>query len=169
MSKDGKDQGPFTFDELTDQVRKGHFAPSDLSWHQGVSNWMPLEQLPEWPTVQERLDQAKAKKEEEAKKRPAPPPPPGGGNATASQRPALLTEDQAMPPATAQPAVAQAPAPAPAPVAQAPQITVQTGGPVNSGGAGGKIVMFMVILAMLAGFGVLGYVVYLKWDQIVGG
>ena len=58
VSKGDQDLGPFTFDELVEQMSKKQFEPTDLAWHQGVSNWMALEQLPEWPTIQEKLKPA---------------------------------------------------------------------------------------------------------------
>ena len=67
VSKGDQDLGPFTFDELVEQMSNKQFEPTDLAWHQGVSNWMALEQLPEWPTIQEKLKPA-------SKLGAAPPP-----------------------------------------------------------------------------------------------
>jgi hypothetical protein len=51
VSSNGVDHGPLTLKEATDKVGKGEFKPDDLSWHQGVSGWVPLKQLPEWSQI----------------------------------------------------------------------------------------------------------------------
>lgn len=48
VSSNGIDHGPLSLKEATEKVGKGEFKPDDLSWHQGVSGWVPLKQLPEW-------------------------------------------------------------------------------------------------------------------------
>ena len=51
VSSNGVDHGPLTLGEATEKVGKGEFKPDDLSWHQGVSGWVPLKQLPEWSQI----------------------------------------------------------------------------------------------------------------------
>ena len=51
VSSNGVDHGPLTLEEATERVSKGEFKPDDLSWHQGVSGWVPMKQLPEWPQI----------------------------------------------------------------------------------------------------------------------
>jgi hypothetical protein len=48
VSSNGVDHGPLTLEEATEKVGTGEFKPDDLSWHQGVSGWVPLKQIPEW-------------------------------------------------------------------------------------------------------------------------
>jgi len=48
VSSNGVDHGPLTLEQATEKIGKGEFKPDDLSWHQGVSGWVPLKQLPEW-------------------------------------------------------------------------------------------------------------------------
>ena len=48
VSSNGTDHGPLTLEEATKRVASGEFKPDDLSWHQGVSGWVPLKNLPEW-------------------------------------------------------------------------------------------------------------------------
>ena len=46
VSSNGTDHGPLTLEPQ--RVASGEFKPDDLSWHQGVSGWVPLKNLPEW-------------------------------------------------------------------------------------------------------------------------
>ena len=48
VSSNGVDHGPLTIEEATEKVGSGEFQPDDLSWHQGVSGWVPMKELPEW-------------------------------------------------------------------------------------------------------------------------
>ncbi|MBT7651003.1 MAG: DUF4339 domain-containing protein [Opitutae bacterium] len=48
VSSNGVDHGPLTLEQATEKVGTGEFKPDDLSWHQGVSGWIPLKQIPEW-------------------------------------------------------------------------------------------------------------------------
>ena len=52
VSSNGVDHGPLSLKEATERVRSGEFKPADLAWHQGVSGWMPLKDLPEWNAMQ---------------------------------------------------------------------------------------------------------------------
>jgi hypothetical protein len=45
------DHGPLSLEETAKRVGVGEFKPDDLSWHQGVSGWVPLKQLPEWSQI----------------------------------------------------------------------------------------------------------------------
>ncbi len=51
VSSKGVDHGPLSLEEASNRVSKGDFNPDDLSWHQGVSGWIPLKQLPEWSQI----------------------------------------------------------------------------------------------------------------------
>jgi hypothetical protein len=46
------DHGPLSLKEATARVQSGEFKPTDLGWHQGVSGWIPLKDLPEWNKMQ---------------------------------------------------------------------------------------------------------------------
>ena len=51
VTSNGVDHGPLSIEEATERVGSGEFKPDDLSWHQGVSGWVPLKQLPEWTQI----------------------------------------------------------------------------------------------------------------------
>ena len=52
VSSNNVDHGPLSLKEATERVQSGEFKPTDLGWHQGVSGWVPLKQLPEWSQMQ---------------------------------------------------------------------------------------------------------------------
>jgi len=54
VSSNGTDHGPLSLEEATKRVASGEFKADDLSWHQGVSGWMPLKSLPEWPELNKK-------------------------------------------------------------------------------------------------------------------
>jgi len=51
VTSNGVDHGPLSVEEATKRVGSGEFKPDDLSWHEGVSGWVPLKQLPEWSQI----------------------------------------------------------------------------------------------------------------------
>ena len=51
VTSNGTDHGPMSLEEATKRVGTGEFKPNDISWHQGVSGWVPLKQLPEWSQI----------------------------------------------------------------------------------------------------------------------
>jgi hypothetical protein len=51
VTSNGVDHGPLSIEEATKRVGSGEFKPDDLSWHEGVSGWVPLKQLPEWSQI----------------------------------------------------------------------------------------------------------------------
>ena len=51
VSSKGVDHGPLTLEEAIQKVGSGQFQPDDLSWHQGVSGWVKMKELPEWPQI----------------------------------------------------------------------------------------------------------------------
>lgn len=51
VTSSGVDHGPLSLEEATKRVGSGEFKPDDLSWHQGVSGWVPLKKLPEWSQI----------------------------------------------------------------------------------------------------------------------
>ena len=46
------DHGPLSLKEATKRVQRGEFKATDLAWHQGVSGWIPMKDLPEWDAMQ---------------------------------------------------------------------------------------------------------------------
>lgn len=51
VTSNGIDHGPMSLEEASKRVVSGEFKPDDISWHQGVSGWVPLKQLPEWSQI----------------------------------------------------------------------------------------------------------------------
>lgn len=45
VTKDGKRYGPYSLAEAQEQVRSGSLAISDLAWHEGLPQWLPLSQI----------------------------------------------------------------------------------------------------------------------------
>ncbi|MDE0576412.1 MAG: DUF4339 domain-containing protein [Opitutales bacterium] len=153
VSKGDQDLGPFTFDELVEQMSKKQFESTDMAWHQGVSNWMALEQLPEWPTIQEKL--------KPANKPGATPPPLEIKKAPPMATGPALFEDTgdnsgaAMKKSTAK---------------SAPQVAPQaTPAPASDGGGSGilsKLLVSMAVLFFLAAVGFAGFILYKNWDKL---
>ena len=52
VSSNEVDHGPLSLKEASKRVQSGEFKPEDLAWHQGVSGWVPLKDLPEWNAMQ---------------------------------------------------------------------------------------------------------------------
>ena len=153
VSKGDQDLGPFTFDELVEQMSKKQFEPTDMAWHQGVSNWMALEQLPEWPTIQEKL--------KPANKPVAAPPPLEIKKAPPMATGPALFEDTgdnsgaAMKKSSAKSVPQVAPQAAPAPAS-------------DGGGSGilSKLLVSMTVLFFLAAVGFAGFILYKNWDKL---
>lgn len=45
IHRDGQEYGPYTPEELTEQVREGTISLHDLAWHEGRTDWVPLSDL----------------------------------------------------------------------------------------------------------------------------
>ena len=45
IGKDGKQLGPFAKEQVLPMVEAGLFSPTDLGWHDGIPNWIPLHEL----------------------------------------------------------------------------------------------------------------------------
>jgi hypothetical protein len=45
----GEQQGPFSADQLKGYLAIGQFQYTDLAWHEGLPDWKPLAQFPEFP------------------------------------------------------------------------------------------------------------------------
>ena len=153
VSKGDQDLGPFTFDELVEQMSKKQFEPTDLAWHQGVSNWMALEQLPEWPTIQEKL---------KIKNKPASTPPPLESKKAPPMAtgPALFQDTGDKSGATMKKSTATS---APQVAPQAAPATVSDGG---GSGILSKLLVSMAVLFFLAAVGFAGFILYKNWDKL---
>ena len=154
VSKGDQDLGPFTFDELVEQMSKKQFEPTDMAWHQGVSNWMALEQLPEWPTIQEKLKPA-------SKPGGAPPP------LEIKKAPPMATGPALFEDAEDQSGVAMNKSSA----TSAPQVVPQAvpAAPASDGGGSGilsKLLVSMAVLFFLAAVGFAGFILYKNWDKL---
>ncbi len=45
IGRDGERHGPYTEADVREWLRTGKLSPSDLGWHQGMSDWQPLSSL----------------------------------------------------------------------------------------------------------------------------
>jgi len=45
--KNGQQTGPFAIEQIRDAIASGSVSPSDLAWHDGLPNWIPLSSIPE--------------------------------------------------------------------------------------------------------------------------
>jgi hypothetical protein len=48
VMSNGEQQGPFTPEQIKGFLNMGHFQHKDLAWHEGLAEWKPLEQFPEF-------------------------------------------------------------------------------------------------------------------------
>ena len=47
VHRDGQQLGPYTLDQVKGEVAAGKLSSADLAWHDGIPNWIPLNQWPE--------------------------------------------------------------------------------------------------------------------------
>ena len=150
VSKGDQDLGPFTFDELVEQMSNKQFEPTDLAWHQGVSNWMALEQLPEWPTIQEKLKPA-------SKLGAAPPPLEIKKAPPMATGPALFEDSTGKPePALKKKGVDKS----------EPSVAPQAATDGEGSGIMSKLLVSMAVLFFLAAVGFAGFILYKNWDKL---
>lgn len=71
--KDGEELGPYTLEEINRTLSSGEFLTSDLAWHEGLAEWVPLKSI------------AGVAAGPAHGLRP-PPPPPHAGGTSGSQR-----------------------------------------------------------------------------------
>ena len=45
LNLNGKQEGPYTLEQLQAWVQSGQLAPETLAWHDGLPNWMPVNEL----------------------------------------------------------------------------------------------------------------------------
>jgi hypothetical protein len=48
ISRDATSLGAFPEEQVREGLRSGRFGPSDLGWREGMANWQPLSQFPEF-------------------------------------------------------------------------------------------------------------------------
>ena len=174
ISKGEQDHGPFNLAELIERISKGEFAASDLSWHQGVSNWMALEQLPEWPTIQEKLEQVKKSSGKSSigpatKDKPATPAPPSGPSLFDEVAKATPKAGPTAPPQSeAQGALPKSPSDyrSSSKNSSGPEYSSPKQDKGEPSGILNKILVGMAILFFLAAVGLVGFVLYKKWPEL---
>jgi hypothetical protein len=48
LHRDGQQLGPFTIEQVRGELVSGTIHGEDLAWHDGIPNWIPLSQMPEF-------------------------------------------------------------------------------------------------------------------------
>ena len=150
VTSNNVDHGPLPLKEAIKRVQSGEFKPTDLAWHQGVSGWMPLKELPEWDAMQ------------------APPP------LEKKDPPKLISEPPApkmnLSEKEEKPLLANPPSPAPFNQMVKNERDFQDEQPYEKPqgmGAGGKILIGFALLIFLGTLGVVGFFVYKNMDKFV--
>lgn len=46
-AKNGSQQGPLSTDEIKSRIAMGEIGPNDLAWCEGMSDWLPVGQIPQ--------------------------------------------------------------------------------------------------------------------------
>jgi hypothetical protein len=51
IGRDGKQLGPYSLEEINQEIELGRTSTADLAWHEGMPGWVPLSSLPgvRWP------------------------------------------------------------------------------------------------------------------------
>jgi type II secretory pathway pseudopilin PulG len=52
IAENEQQKGPFTEDQLRKMLAEGKLSPTDLAWHEGLSGWLPLNQILDISTTQ---------------------------------------------------------------------------------------------------------------------
>ena len=42
INRDGQDFGPYTLEQVNQYLQEGSIVPTDMAWHEGMPDWMPL-------------------------------------------------------------------------------------------------------------------------------
>ena len=45
VSKDGQQCGPFSLEQIRQQVQSGYFSPADSAWRDGMPDWVPIKAI----------------------------------------------------------------------------------------------------------------------------
>lgn len=148
VSSNNVDHGPLSLKEATERVQSGEFKPTDLGWHQGVSGWVPLKQLPEWSQMQ------------------APPALP----ITKKKTPDSSPEDS-VPPMGTSPQKAKLRQGSTVPSESGNTMDgfadERAEEQRSSGGIGGKILIAFAVLIFLATLAIMGWYCWKNWDDII--
>lgn len=147
VTSNGVDHGPLSIEEATERVGSGEFRPDDLSWHQGVSGWIPLKQLPEWnqinkptlPPLTSKIIPDKASLEKKPKLQAAQ-------DRSVSNKPKIKSGK-----------------------ASTSQSSTFTEQPVAKTGMGliGKLMVTIAILVFISTLGVVGFLIYKNIDKFI--
>lgn len=46
ITRDGTQEGPFSFEQVRARVTDGSLTPTDLAWYEGCAEWIPLSRIP---------------------------------------------------------------------------------------------------------------------------
>ena len=147
VTSNGVDHGPLSIEEATKRVGSGEFKPDDLSWHDGVSGWVPLKQLPEWSQInQPSLPPLTSKNIPE--------------KATLEKKPNLQTDQDR--PVSGKPKLKGEKKLAPQSASFAEQ-------PIAKAGMGliGKLMVTLAILVFLSTLSVVGFLIYKNIDKFI--
>ena len=147
VTSNGVDHGPLSIEEATKRVGSGEFKPDDLSWHEGVSGWVPLKQLPEWSQINQ------------------PTLPPLTSNnipekAKLEKKPNLQTAQVSS--VSGKPKLKEG-------KKIAPQSTSFAEQPVAKTGMGliGKLMVTLAILVFISTLGIVGFLIYKNIDKFI--
>ena len=149
VSSKGVDHGPLTLEEAIQKVGSGQFKPDDLSWHQGVSGWVKLKELPEWSQINkaplpsltpEKIPSVKEQKQTNPSVKSTSPK-------TGKIKRKVTTSQAANSAATFE----------------------ESSAPVPKSGMGviGKLMVALAILVFLCTFAVVGFLVYKNLDRFI--
>ncbi len=146
VTSNNVDHGPLSLKEATERVQSGEFKPTDLAWHQGVSGWVPLKELPEWEAMK------------------ASPP-------LEKKEPPKLIPDESTPKMNLSEKKDQL---RPGSRDQRKNVGMEEGFADNKevekpqgGGVFGKILIAFALLIFLATLLIMGWVCYKNWDEIL--
>jgi len=166
VSSNDVDHGPLSLEEVTKRVQSGEFKATDLAWHQGVSGWMPLKDLPEWDAMQappplEKKGPPKLipdKSEPKTNLSEKKDTPPQAGISRSPLKQAVKNEREFQDDATPAPEGMSLPYSNPM-----PRDAIAAQGM----GTGGKVLIAFAVLIFLGTLGFVGFLVYKNMDKFV--
>ena len=47
VTRDGRQEGPLSLDEINQRLSEGTLSPSDLAWTESMGDWKPLQDIPD--------------------------------------------------------------------------------------------------------------------------
>jgi len=45
ISRDGQQNGPYGIEDINAHMENGTLLPTDLAWHDGMTDWAPVDQI----------------------------------------------------------------------------------------------------------------------------